>query len=874
MRPSNINRQEKAREERESRLFEAIADDDITKVKSLLAQKVNPNSVIDDNTTHLFVDSQENNSAIVKALLKAKADPDIPIDDGATPLYIAAEQNHLNIIRILLNANANPNLAMKDGKTPLYIASNHNSFGIVKALLEAKADPDLQIDDGATPLYIAVEKGNLDVVKALLEAKANPDLAMKDGDTPISEAARIGNLDIFKALLEAKADPTIVNVNGFDALVFASDRGHLSIVKLLIEYEKKNSIEDFSLALILASGNGHLEIVKVLLEAGADVNSIPNLPDVASPLYLATQNGHLETVKTLLENGADVDSLYPKTNSAPLFIATQQGYLEIVRTLLENGADVNLVYPETNSSPLNAASEKGHLEIVNLLLAQENIDINIKDIYGDTSLDIASTEGHLEIVKALLAKKGQDWNIPQAMSFAFRSNQFDILEEFYKKIDSEVSSASCLLHFQIYLLGKNSDEDKLNKSLEILFNFLSEDRKIELLTQQNNGKTILDYVIENNNYSVASLIYNKSINLIYKDDAECQAMKSTILIKALKNYSNETEFFEFFKLVNGNEKLLPEREIEIQRLKLLESQEDQIKIDNALAEIKKTQEKHLTEVWKFFKDDDLDGFKSLIAKDPTKIISFRYNEDQGDETHSKKTFLHRLVEHDNEKSKKFLTVAILALRRLEKTGETVPELDLSCEVQYRDFTTKINKGEVRGVTPLYLAISKINLNAVKYLIPYSNLNAPITKENFSTGAIKEYSLFELALEKANFDSSNPTLAPSDSKNSFEILEMITKEGDQKARFPESAEQLEKIARNYEKYKPKIKNLLAERYPVEINEIKKLAKKYKDTESSSTEESGAGFGIQLRARGGVSLQSSISDLHSRFKGLSLGGARGV
>jgi hypothetical protein len=331
-------------------------------------------------------------------------------------------------------------------------------------------------------------------------------------------------------------------------------------------------------------------------------------------------------------------------------------------------------------------------------------------------------------------------------------------------------------------------------------------------------------------------------------------MKSQILIKALKNFNNEIEFFEFIKLVNGSEKLSFEREI--QQLKHEQSPEDVIKIDNALAEIKKTQEKHLSDVWESYKTGNLDEFKSLITKDPEKIMSFKYIEDEQDQTHPKKTFLHRLVEDGGEKSNEFLKHAFVIIAGLKLAKKAVPNLDLPCDVQYRDFETKIKKGEVHGVTPLYMAINEGNLVAVKYLIRYSDLNSPIIKENFKTQTTKVYSLFELALDNATVDSL-------DSKNSFEILKMITAD-DKKARFPESPELREKIASKFEKYKPEIQKLLAERYPAEIKAIKKLAEKYKDTESSSIEESVAGSGIQLRAsRGGVSLQRSGSDLRSRF-----------
>ena len=769
----------------------------------------------------LFDAISKNNINEVKRLIEKKANINSLIDNKMTPLNLAALSGNLGIVKLLLRADANPNLATHDnGYTPLHLVLKNGNLGVVKALLEAGANPNLVMNDNIAPLHLTIQIGNLDIVKALLEANADPNLAMNDGITPLRLAVEHGNLDILKALLEAKANPNLASIDGATPLQLAVQYDNLGVVEALLEAKVNPNLAriDGATSLHLAAQNGNLDIVKALLKANANLDLATN--DGFTHLHLAAQNGNLDILKVLIEAKANPD-LPTNDGRTSLHLAIHNGNLDIVKALLKANADPDLA---TN----------------------DNI----------TPLQHASFEGNLEIVKAIIEKKDQDCNLPNLMFIALLNNKFDFLEEFYKQIYKDDSSL-ILFSFQISILKENLiDEDKINKSLEILFNFLSEDKKIELLTAQNNDKTILEHAVEYNHYSVASLIYSKSIDLIYKDDAEFQAMKFKILIKALKNYNNETEFFEFIKLVNGGAKLLPESEIEIQRLKLQESPEDQIKIDNALAEIKKTQEKHFSDVWKCFRDNDSKGFKSLISKDPTKIISFRYIEDEGDETNSKKTFLHRLVEYDNEKSKEFLTVTFVLLAGLKKVEKTVPNLDLPCDIQYRDFTTKIKKGEVHGVTPLYLAINKINLNAVKYLIPYSNLNTLITKENSSTGAIKEYSLFELALEKATSNSLNPTLVSSDSENSFKILEMITK-GDNKARFPESAEQREKIASNYEKYKPKIKNLLAERYPKEIKEIEKLAKKYKDAESSSRQDSGTGSGIQLR-----------SDSSSRFEELVL------
>jgi hypothetical protein len=87
---------------------------------------------------------------------------------------------------------------------------------------------------------------------------------------------------------------------------------------------------------------------------------------------------------------------------------------------------------------------------------------------------------------------------------------------------------------------------------------LQDDQK-KALTTKIEDKTILDYAIENKNYTVASLLYKKNVDLLGKDDVESKKMQSLILLQALQNPSDEVEFREFIKLVSSSEKLTSEQ---------------------------------------------------------------------------------------------------------------------------------------------------------------------------------------------------------------------------------------------------------------------------------------------------------------------------
>ena len=755
----------------------------------------------------------------VMQIIKNTKDIDLILSEDSSFLHASVSLDHIQIMKALLEAKVNPDLEDDDGETPIQSAAQENQADMVKALIEGKANPDIQFhEDGYTALHMAAQKNNVDAIKALIEGKANPHIQLyEDGFNALHKAAQKNNVDAVKALIDGKAD-------------------------LNSKFDQHYS------ALGIASSEGYSEIAKVLIENKADVNFIN---EDASALRLASQNNHIE----------------------------------IVEYLLKEGADPNLSCTTDNSSPLYVASKFGHIEIVKLLVMRDEIQINSKlkrepktkfriKVDGKlqtpsfTPLASASINGHLEIVKVLLKKKEQILDFTFPMYLAFYNNRIDILEELFKETKQMPSSIDMYLYLQKFVLENFSvNSEKPYDSLKKLFDVLEEDGQKEFLTAQDEGKTILDYAIKNKHYDIASFLYRKNLDLVWMNDDDREKIRFSILINTLQNSSDEIEFREFFELVVANMELSLEQRQEIERLKSLKTPEEQENMDKALRKIDKLRKKNLNKAWQLYREYKIEEFTDLVLRSgdyKALCFSFQYVE----EGTLNKTFLHRLAEVNSLKGLKFLKCSISALRSAKIRGEDI-NFDVTANIHY-----VAGNGETRGVTPLYLAIANQNLEAVKILAQDSNFDCVITQYNYESKLEKKYSIFEMALDKANSKLL-------DSSKSYEILKIISggREGKgKKASFPKSKNQKEKIAKNFAGYENTVKILLRERYPNEIKEIEEMAKKYNDKKvievepSSMVSESVGGVRgrIQLRrdAVKGNLRSESVEKFEKKFDQLSL------
>ncbi len=121
-------------------LIEAIEEDDIDRVRCLLALDSSPNKTyINENDNELI------------------------------PLHIAVAENHPEIVTLLLETGANINQVNESsGYTALHVAVHNNYSRMVRLLIQHKANINNTDDFDETPLDLAQKQGNKQIQALLL----------------------------------------------------------------------------------------------------------------------------------------------------------------------------------------------------------------------------------------------------------------------------------------------------------------------------------------------------------------------------------------------------------------------------------------------------------------------------------------------------------------------------------------------------------------------------------------------------------------------------------------------------------------------------------------------------------------------------------
>lgn len=331
--------------ERDTRLAQAAAQDDIDAVRTLLQQ-------------HADVNAAQN--------------------DGATALHWAAQKGDLEMVRMLLAAGANVKAETRIGSiTPLFLAAASGSGAVVDELLRAGANPNAaNATNGATALMKAAAAGSVDGVKSLLDHGAAVNTREPGhNQTALMFAAAANRAAVVKLLAARGADlgatskvTQIRRQKDVDSDAFPLDEdlilhanlppGKKAAAAALAGRRASPTVSGGLTALLLAARNGQLDAVRALVEAGADINE-PSAGDKTNPIVLAVIDGHFEVAKYLLERGANpnlanddgltplyaaIDAQWAPVGGGPLPVTGHDkvGYLELMTALLEHGADPNL----------------------------------------------------------------------------------------------------------------------------------------------------------------------------------------------------------------------------------------------------------------------------------------------------------------------------------------------------------------------------------------------------------------------------------------------------------------------------------------------------------------------------------------------------
>lgn len=169
----------------------AITRDDFLRMRKLLQQGMDPNTVDEHGRPGLVKAMQIESLRVAQELIKA---PGVRINDasasGETALMHACIKGHIDVVKQLLALGARIN---HPGWTPLhYVASSdtEHSIAIAKLLLDQHAYIDAESPNKSTPLMLAAQYGSEAMVKLLLDAGADVQLRNELNLTAVDFARR------------------------------------------------------------------------------------------------------------------------------------------------------------------------------------------------------------------------------------------------------------------------------------------------------------------------------------------------------------------------------------------------------------------------------------------------------------------------------------------------------------------------------------------------------------------------------------------------------------------------------------------------------------------------------------------------------------
>jgi uncharacterized protein len=449
----------------ELRLVDAMKNQDLQRVRTLLDQRVDVNVRSEDGSTALLWAAHWNDLQTAELLVRAGADANAANDFRMTPLSQACTNGSAAFVTVLLKAGANPDTPIATGETPLMTCARAGAADAVRALLVRGADVNAkEPTQHQTALMWAAAEHHPRVLETLIEARADLEAHTKSGFTALHFAARAGGLESARTLLNAgvdvnsrwRPDPEQPDRGAATTSATGGGGGAAQGARPGGFGERTGTSFPGSTALLVATLRGHVGLALFLLDRGAD----PNVLDagftplhwaagtwengLANPVYgfvdpiggIPDRDAKLQLVKALLAHGANPNlrmttrppgfggtgtgGYNDAVGATPFIVAANASDVEMMRMLLAGGANPHLV-SKTNSNAILAATglnrgigeiiddEDRALEAVRFLL-DLGVDPKAVTTYNENALFGPGYRGWNRILE-LLIDKGADVNI-------------------------------------------------------------------------------------------------------------------------------------------------------------------------------------------------------------------------------------------------------------------------------------------------------------------------------------------------------------------------------------------------------------------------------------------------------------------------------
>lgn len=157
-----------------ARLWELMADNNVTEVRKLFAQhKMGDLTIRYHGHTPLLWAARHGYLDIAEQCIKRGVPVDAADDEGITPLLRAVQYGKIKMVQLLLAQGADINIQDHDGLTPLMWAIYHGYEALAKWFIDKGANLQLKNVCGMTALAMAVEFGRYAIAQLLLRHGAD-----------------------------------------------------------------------------------------------------------------------------------------------------------------------------------------------------------------------------------------------------------------------------------------------------------------------------------------------------------------------------------------------------------------------------------------------------------------------------------------------------------------------------------------------------------------------------------------------------------------------------------------------------------------------------------------------------------------------------
>eukprot|EP01041_Mallomonas_annulata_P013034 gene13034-27510_t len=170
-------------------LHNAIRNEAIEEVKTLIASGSDVNEKDGMSRTPLHIAAWKGNSAIIKLLIQSKASTSEVAKDGFTALHFAVQSGDVDSCEVLIKKNKSllGSRVSKGNKTALHLASAKNNVALVRLLIALGADITAQTNKRETAFDLTNSE---DVKTVLLESlKVKTQSKAKKEMSPITSEA-------------------------------------------------------------------------------------------------------------------------------------------------------------------------------------------------------------------------------------------------------------------------------------------------------------------------------------------------------------------------------------------------------------------------------------------------------------------------------------------------------------------------------------------------------------------------------------------------------------------------------------------------------------------------------------------------------------